>query len=68
MDIPGLPAEEGTLASCSPRFNTGGSRDDFPAIRSTLTTRGWNSGMLVRSMLSAHTASNGALMTTSCLD
>src|SRR5262249_56644547 len=40
----------------------------FPSSRSTLTTRGWNSGILVRSMPNDHTASNGALMMISCLD
>ena len=32
------------------------------------STRGWNSGIFVRSMLNDHTASKGALMMTSCLD
>jgi hypothetical protein len=36
--------------------------------RSTLKTRGWNSGIFVRSMLNVQTASNGALTMTSCLD
>ena len=50
------------------RYNTPGSRRALPESSSTLTTRGWNAGILVMSMPNSHTVSNGALMTTSCLE
>src|SRR5215469_10908257 len=49
-------------------YETPASRKAFPESKSTLTTRGWNSGIFVMSMLNAHTASNRALMMTACVE
>src|ERR1700756_3020237 len=44
------------------------SREALPEIKSTFQTRGWNSEILLGSMLNAQTASNGELITTSCFE
>src|SRR5215472_18041629 len=57
-----------SIQVCFPPYEAPGSRRALPERRPTLTTRGWNSVIFVRSMLNDHTASKGALMMTSCLD
>jgi hypothetical protein len=62
LDARVLPARKMTL------IGRAWFAEGFAGRRSTLTTRGWNSGIFVRSMQNDHTASKGTLMMTSCLD